>query len=366
MNKKGKAKAKLSWSFFPHGKKGMAAKTIGSVILLIAGGIIGFLVFSTLVGTLSPTIAGFGCGLNMRIDAAVLDNSRVAGKPLFGSPIFICNQYRNPVDISANNFNACPGISDFCKDAKKGSQLQVECWKQCARIQIDKLTDSCWTMAGSGRLNYEDSWLKGFSGLVSNPWALGAIVFTGGAAYYIAGPFLAGFAIGGEIALGSYYSGSGQKILKCYRFRIVDPIVSPIDKKPIDYFDDELGRSWSYGLNSTDLQDPRICKLTKDDPICSYGGTGVTYMNELGEIKYKINDKDITVPKDDVQFYQGITLNYNISDPRNQICYIAYHQANTNPEVEKAGGGRVKLSGHYVIRSCESWSAFAGSANYIN
>lgn len=35
ISKKGSAKAKLSWSFFPHGKKGGALMTIAVVILIL-------------------------------------------------------------------------------------------------------------------------------------------------------------------------------------------------------------------------------------------------------------------------------------------------------------------------------------------
>jgi hypothetical protein len=41
------------------------------------------------------------------------------------------------------------------------------------------------------------------------------------------------------------------------------------------------------------------CKSTVDDPWCSLGGTGVYHINKLGQVKYKLNGVDITVPENE-------------------------------------------------------------------
>jgi hypothetical protein len=319
-------------------------------------------------------MGGYGCGLNMRIDSAILENSKIAGKSLIGAPIFMCNQYRTPVDIDANNFRACPDISSFCSkdNFKNNPLLKEECWKQCARIQIDKLTDNCWTMAGSGKLNFEDTWLQGITGWISNPYTLGITIATGGAGWYVAGPLLANALVGAELIAAGYFTpGAGEKILRCYRFRIVSPVVSPVNTaKTINYADGINGRSWSYSLNSSNLTDYHLCSPTQDDPMCSFGGIGVSSINELGEVKYKINGNDITVPKDAAQLYQGTPLNYNITDPRNQVCYITYNQANVGPKIgyndSENKSQEVQISNKYVVRSCTSWNEYSGSAKFIN
>jgi len=347
-------------------KKGIAPATIGELILVIAAGIVILWIVLAIVGFVSPTASSVGCGLNIRVRSATLDSS----KNIIGSPILMCGQYNTPVDINAANFKACPGIADFCTKTKDKNVL-LECWKQCARIQINQLTDSCWTMAGSGRLNLKDSYLEKLGGVLSNPVVLGVVAFTGGAAYFIIGPYTAALAVGGELLLGTIFSNGGAKILRCYRFRIVNPLV--FNKQPINYFDNSLGRSWSYGLNSTNLMSTKLCQPTETNPMCSFGGYGVGYINDLGEAKYKINDKDITVPTDAQQTYAGSVLTYNITDAKSQVCYIAYYQVNGETKISykyddhgTTRDGEVSIGDKYVIRSCDSWSAYVGGASYLN
>jgi len=350
-------------------KKGMGMGTI--IIILVAVVTLAIIVpwVINFFGGVMPAISGYSCGLNTRIDAAVLDNSKFLGKPLLGAPIILCNQWRTPININAGgDYKACPEIASFCH--KSTGKLQEECWKQCARMQIDKLTDNCWAMAGSGKLDFTDSWLQGFTSLISDPFKLGLVIFTGGVGWYVGGPLIAKLAIaGGVIGETYFYGGTGEKILRCYRFRIVNPIVNE-DNKPINYGDDSLGRSWAYGLNSTNLGDLKYCRPTVENPMCSFGGEGVSNINELGEIKYKVNGKDITVPTDDTQLLTGKVLDYDIPDPRNQICYITYHQANEGPKIEwtdKDGNKHeVKINNKYVVRSCEFWSKYSSNPSYLN
>jgi len=350
-------------------KKGMDTTTFIGLVVTLAAVVVILSFFINYSGRMVPALSGYSCGLNMRIDAAVLDNSKILGKSLIGAPIIMCNQWKKPVDIDAMNFDACPGIASFCD--KPTGKLQEECWKQCARIQIDKLTDNCWSMAGSGKLDFTDTWLQGFVGTISDPFKLGSIILTGGVGWYLGGAFIGKLIIVGGIVGDSYfYGGTGEKVLRCYRFRITNPIVSRIDKKPINYVDDSLGRSWAYGLNTTNLNDPKYCKPSVENPMCSFGGTGVSNINELGEITYKISDKDIAVPTNDEELLTGRVLDYNISDPRNQICYITYHQANEGPKIgwtDKDGNKHeVKINNKYVVRSCEFWSAYSANPSYLN
>ena len=104
-----------------NNKGDLPISTIGEWILVIAAIVIIAYAFLAIVGFISPATASVGCGLNVRIDAAMLENSKIAGKSLVGAPIVMCNQYRTPVDINAANFNSCRGIADFCKKAKQRS-----------------------------------------------------------------------------------------------------------------------------------------------------------------------------------------------------------------------------------------------------
>ncbi|MCX6774773.1 MAG: hypothetical protein NTY99_01640, partial [DPANN group archaeon] len=310
------------------------------------------------MGYLSPTSASVGCGLNLRVAAATLSHSTVSG-PLGGSytflgaPILMCNQYQTPVDINAANFKSCTGISDFCKSAK-GDAL-VECWKQCARIQIDQLTNICWTMAGSGRLDFKDTVFDKAVEIAQKPTTW---VAYGGAAtvgFLLAGPL--GAKVGLTVVEAGYTWEVGHekkaKILRCFRYRVVNPIIGP-DRKTIDYYDYSAGESWSYGLDtSQSTANSNLCKPTDSDPFCSYGGIGVSYLNDLSTgDKFTINGNVVNAFNGKDEYNLGEHLNYNISDPRNQICYIAYYQ----------GGSGSK----FTIRSCKSWNEYTGNAVYMN
>jgi hypothetical protein len=157
-------------------KKGdFSMKTLAELIIVLMVLVVVILFGLSISGYLSPEAASVGCGLNLRVTAATLSHSTVKGYfggsyTFIGAPVLMCNQYNKPVDINAADFKSCPGISDFCSKAK--GDVLVECWKQCARIRINKLADTCWTMAGSGRLDFMDTVLYNAGKIVSSPKAI--------------------------------------------------------------------------------------------------------------------------------------------------------------------------------------------------
>ncbi|MGC8941007.1 MAG: hypothetical protein ACP5JY_03160, partial [Candidatus Nanoarchaeia archaeon] len=142
---------------------------------------------------------------------------------------------------------------------------------------------------------------------------------------------------------------------------ITNPVLGP-NGKQIQYEDDSLGRSWVYTLNYTLKNSDNYFELcrkykTEENPICSYGGTGVSYVNELGPGSGRVNlfGKELKYPSNEDEFRQNARygfLNYNAT-PR-QVCYIAYYN----------DGGNADLK--YVIRSCSSWGAGASWVKFLN
>ncbi len=350
---------KLSSNFlgFPKGKRGIAAETIGELIIVLAACIIILWIVLGISGYLSPTTASVGCGLNLRVAAATLSHSTVTGPAglnsvtFLGAPVLMCNQYQQPVDINAANFGACPGIADFCKGAK--GDLLEECWQQCARIQIDKLTDVCWTMAGSGKLDFKDTIFAQAKELFTKTIPSVGKVVAGTTTFFILGP-IAAEAINDGVTELTAEVLTKAKVLRCFRYRVVNPVIGP-DRKNVNYADYSFGRSWAYNLSGSSAD--KICTPSTSNLNCSFGGEGVPYITDKYNFTSMPQDavKIVKLPPLNQKFVfvtdVGGYMNYNITDPRNQVCYIAYYQSS---------------SGDFVIRSCKAWNEYAGNAIYIN
>lgn len=333
MNKKGT-------KFVPDTMGGLIATIAGCIVVLIV-------VIAIYVYAISPNSTSIGCGLNTRVRSATIGTS--AG--FLPAPILMCSQYNNPVNINAADFNACSGIADFCKTTKDKNILYT-CYQQCARIQVDKLTDSCWTMAGSGRLNLWSSWdrLGKITDDIINSlklaWDTNAALFKLNPQYLVTSVTL-----GWQNPLDAVKSDIdalfAQKaaILRCFRFQIVNPVIIPGTKQQAQYFDLTFGRSWAYNIT-----DPKVCKPSENNPICSLGGSGVKYINEIGDIKFKLFGIDITIPKEEAQLAAGAFLQYNMA-PK-QICYISYYE--------------YEYGVKRTVISCNSWAAYTGSFLLIN
>ncbi|MEM2873912.1 MAG: hypothetical protein QW063_00430 [Candidatus Nanoarchaeia archaeon] len=326
-------------------KKGkLVAETLPIIAITILGGIIIISFILIFAGYIKPELGSFGCSLNIRIYSAMLGGSG----GLLSTPIFMCNQYREPIEINAGKWSDCPGIADFCKK-ETSKEVLAQCYRQCARIQIDKLTESCWSMGGSGTLSLWSAWdrIGAFTYNVGKflDATVKAIELEAayGANYFLLGlPELTGITNIKELnykILSDTRQMEAKKsaILRCYKFQIVNPGRLPVPPEQNFFYDWSYGRSWSYNLNATN---PELCRkyATAEDKICSYGGDGVSYLNQ--------NITSINDLEADMSLY----LNY-IAEPR-QVCYIAYYQEE---------GGR-----NYVIRSCEHWSVYGGGSFFLN
>jgi hypothetical protein len=210
-------------------------------------------------------------------------------------------------------------------------------------------------MAGSGKLNFKDTVFEKAKDIVQNPTTWAEVGTAGTVGFFLAGPL--GAKVGITLVEGAYIWQVGHekkaKILRCFRFRVVNPIIGP-DKKPIYYYDYTAGESWSYGLDTgQSTADSSPCTPTEDDPFCSYGGVGVSYLNDLNTgDKFTINDNVVTAFEGKDEYELGEHLNYVITDPRNQVCYIAYYQGSSGSK--------------FTIRSCKSWNEYTGNAIYMN
>ena len=171
-------------------KKGIAVNVLVTLIVfLVIFGLV-LLILSKTTALLSPTTSGFMCGFNVRIKAAMPPVVREF------TPLSFCTQYNTPIEINAANFRACPGLADFCNDnsfLNKFPDVRRSCVQQCARIQVDQLTQSCWSLAGEGRLDLKDPVFDGgrlavagvqqWVGILTSPesWVrIGAALTSGG------------------------------------------------------------------------------------------------------------------------------------------------------------------------------------------
>jgi hypothetical protein len=340
-----------------NSKRGLAAQTIVVLIIAIAAGIVVLLLVSTLAGYLSPETAVFSCGLNVRMRSAAIHST-------FGvipAPLVMCNQYNTPVNINAADFKKCPEIADFCSkidsfslSSQEKNSVKYQCYQQCARIQINNLVDSCWEMAGSGHAELWSLWdrlqrveesvvnaLKAEWDFITLPFKFNPLYY-----YFVSDPIK-------ELKkdVGNLFEQKAA-ILRCYRFQIINPVTIPGSKQQLaNYYDFTFGRSWAYNITN-----PKVCKPSKENNICSFGGQGVKYINEMyinetGEgNKFNVSGQEVAIPKDWSQLVPGEFLVYNTT--AKQICYIAYYQ------FEK-GEKR-------TIISCDSWTAYAGSSTYLN
>ena len=302
-------------------KKGdLAPSTLGELIIVIASGIIILVIVFGLAGFLAPTIGGFGCGLNVQLKGALLANSPLR---TLDAPLIFCKQFDKPVAIDAMKFSKCPGLPDFCSTTKD-KDIKSQCVQQCARIQIDKLTDSCWSMGGSGKVDLSDNlWEK-----LANA-APGVALSAGAFAVAILVPPAAPEAVTvGIVAAGATgadaFAPTKAQVIRCYRFQVINPGKLP-NGQPFTLADAYAGRSQYYNLTKG--------SCTKSP--CLLGGNGVAAVNPAEGETQEMRNGDRPM------------LNYNMTDPR-QICYMMYYQY-------QISGGSMQYS---VARSCNYWTEY--------
>jgi len=337
-------------------KRGIANWTLTELILVILAIIIGIAFLLTVVSFINPTIGGHACGLNLRVFSATTG----ATGQIIGAPILMCNQYREPVTINAADFRACPDLADLCSldRAKEDKEIYSQCIQQCARLQIDALTDSCWGVGGKGQLDlrgtvwdklgrvdwfdagtYFDSLIKAqVVALQFESWTAENVLKSYG--------FDTG-AQGVDAAIDEFSNFYVSKldaaiprksvIVRCNRFQIVNPAILP-NKRPFTLSDNTFGKTQANELS------PELCsKLGRRD--CLLSTTGVKAVNPEPGFEQEVSLID------------AHRLNYNITEPR-QVCYVAYYQ------YEGAISGNIISS---PARTCEYWTAYSEkSAAFLN
>jgi len=279
-------------------KKGIVFTTLAIIILIIASGGIVISMFSAINSPIFMTLSSMACHQN----AAIRD---VMPLRSFLAPMIFCKLYETPVEIDSQNFAACSELNT--KGMNQNNR--EEYLKQCARIQIDDLTDICWQMGGKGKYTltprHKDiEWKITMSNIADASTEAFEYVL---ARNPVTGPSY-------KIVDGFYETTTGDKIdlynppkylnsgvLRCFRFTI----------KPRDLFfeDDSFGNSYIH-FNNIDSE---------------AGGDGVKGMQKDEDNKTEINPET------------AILLNYNYTDEH--MCYISMY-----PDV----------SG--VSRSCIKWT----------
>ena len=375
-----------------NNKRGMAPETLGEIIIVIAGCLIITVFVLSFLSFLAPTLSSFACGVNVGAYASVVSSS----KGTLDAPIIMCNQYREPVKINAADFKACQGIAPFCKDAK--DEIRDECYRQCARIQVDALTDACWAMGGKGDKDLRGPFWKNLSETVgavvgeiaghigaalataSHTIAAAGIVATPyvNTAVKILSPNIYSGAIA-ELSISSaakYYDANQQKIaetlapkrqivLKCSRFQIVNPArTSAKPPQPFTLEDNSLGHSPAIALSDAQCAslgsqpgvfNPKAIPVQgqPEQSLCYLGGSGVAAVRE------DTPGSGISDMRRDV----WPRLNYEITSPR-QICYISYHHY---ASWENHRQGEDAITRYAVTRSCKTWNPFPGvNSRFLN
>lgn len=345
-------------------KKALAPQTTGELILVIAGGVVGLIILFAVLSPMFPVVGHIGCGANIAIYASTVELSNHWA----GAPIFLCNQYREPVKINAADFGACPGIAGFCKGTKERF-VKDECYKQCARIQIDKLTDACWSMGGQGQKDLKGVWYAGIGTGVIAADVLSNIAANIGAGFAwigetavvaagtIFGPVLVYVVITGDMTLynrlaqGTSFTEARDRIrdmtlqktsiiLRCNKFQVINPALDSYGRAFI-FEDATWGNSQDYGI-----QGDVVCKNFGLRSPCYFGGTGVAAAqlnNETGS--------------SEIDPYDLWKLEYDVSTAR-QVCYISYHQY-----CKDCGGNEKRYA---IERDCGSWAPLGGNFKYLN
>jgi hypothetical protein len=331
-------------------KKGIAQATLAELILVIAAIVIALVFVMTIVGFINPAVGGLGCGLNIRVYSATVQ----ATGEIIGAPILMCNQYREPIEINAADFNACQGLAEFCfsKVAEDDPNIRSQCIQQCARIQIDALTDTCWSMGGSGRLNLQGTIWKQIGDWVASLGDMQTYFetfFKAGLAAVRVSPFVLGGPVMGAYGYSSVDAAVSDfersvddivpkkaQILRCNRFQVTNPAILP-NRQPFTL------QESTFGITKFNALDAESCaKLGRRE--CPLGGRGVKAANPEPGFERELSLK------------QAYMLNYNIAEPR-QICYMAYYEYETF-------SGALRYS---PARTCDYWTRYSErSSGFLN
>lgn len=127
---------------------------LGELILICAIIILAIMLFYFFGKEIFSELGARACNSNvaMRGEGANTISKYTGG--LLNVPVLFCGQYQRIEKINAGaDFASCQEINKEICNSNTKEPLKTECEKQCARIQIDKLTDKCWQAGGMGRFN---------------------------------------------------------------------------------------------------------------------------------------------------------------------------------------------------------------------
>lgn len=275
-----KIKSKKGWSY------------LASILLSVAAILIVFVVVMSMNTPLSRSISTIACHGNCAA------RSMVPFKEWM-TPLMFCNSHETPIKIDATKFSDCPSL-----DTSSINQFnKEEYYKQCARIQINELSENCWKMGGKGKYDLTPI-------LSQIKWGLekkaldDPLAFTPALAVIAPVRLLTNHDEFGDVDWFEVPKASG--VLRCFRFQIVKP-------RGLSFDDHSLGYS-NYAYNDILGTDEKTSGVIMDaiDP------------DEEG--KTEINLK-----------YTAL-LNYDYV--AEDICYISMYAD---------GGGA-------IARSCNKWS----------
>jgi len=320
-------------------KKGVALTIVFVLIMGIVMTLGGLALFFGIVGFLGDTIQDSLCGLNIRLEGSI-------PKKILTRPLIACKQYQEPIEIDARDLKDCPGIASVCRNPDT-DELQEACDAQCARIQIDILTDRCWDLAGRGKKDISGLAAK-FLDAASGLTEINTLIAVSKVAYN------ENLAIIEEaVEFGVYVETEGQidpeipiaetfetelseqdiealkrvdnmGLLRCYRFTITRPLRSEVNRlNDFTFQDKTFGQSWIYGL----------------------GGEGVEAISIYNK-KIKVEDRDFTDYEIDKNLWYLLNYEYN---QRQDICYISY-----------LDGAKA------VSRSCVTWVDNSEGYRFLN
>jgi len=220
-------------------KKGIALGFIAKLILAIFVVILILTVVLAIGGTLSPSLFGMACGINVAI------RDKVTVK--FISPLLFCNQYETPIQINGAKKDAYPHLKDCFDGARGDVSATIECQKMCAQFQVDQLVGKCWAMGGRGEMNIRSLAKEG------------GIIFVSG------------------VTPGEY---DQCDILRCYQYQIVAPVYNSETKSDVKVYDTSYGLGMSNIISGKSFTNP---------------GTGIT--RETIDLMYS----DMLVAKSDLK-----------------------------------------------------------------
>jgi len=284
------------------------------LIVAIAIGVVSIMYLALTTGFAAGVLKDFVCATNVKIATAI--------GILVTPPLWTCRQYEEPIEIDAMDLDNCPGIAEICEDPPD-LQTKEDCYKQCARIQIDQLTDRCFYLVNEGRKP-----LAGYAELavhaVLTAFKGVEIILQSDYQLLDEATDIVGVDLGSEFtyedAVEDAQAAQVYGLFRCFRFKIIRPRRSLVDpSKDFAFEDSRFGNSWTYG----------------------YGGEGVTPVS----IFKKLETKEIDDYKIDRSYWHLLNYEYPKAD---EVCYISYQDP-------------VKA----IERHCGAWSYYGSEACFL-